>query len=114
MAAGFPAGSGPLSPGEIVVGKTVPAFLIGIGEGTLMVTVAVFYFHIPLTGSVALLYGAMSAFLLLIDFETGTASDAARKVLESAQGAQMKKLGLVEGGKFLANELARRGLRRVE
>jgi hypothetical protein len=50
---------------------------------------------------------AMSAFLLLIDFETGTASDAARKVLESAQGAQMKKLGLVEGGRFLANELAR-------
>ena len=26
----------PLSPGEIVVGKTLPAFLIGLGEGTLM------------------------------------------------------------------------------
>jgi len=50
---------------------------------------------------------AMSAFLILIDFETGTASDAARKVLESPQGTQMKKMGLVEGGRFLANELTR-------
>jgi hypothetical protein len=50
---------------------------------------------------------AMSAFLVLIDLETGTASDAARKVLESPQGEQMKKMGLTEGGKFLANELTR-------
>jgi drug efflux transport system permease protein len=56
----------PLSPGEIVVGKTLPAFLIGLAEGTLMVTVAVVYFRIPLTGSVALLYASMSAFLLAI------------------------------------------------
>jgi ABC-2 type transport system permease protein len=56
----------PLSPGEIVVGKTVPAFMIGLGEGTLMVTVAVFFFRIPLTGSVALLYASMSAFLLAV------------------------------------------------
>jgi ABC-2 type transport system permease protein len=56
----------PLSPGEIVVGKTVPAFLIGLGEGTLMVTVAVLYFRVPLTGSVALLYAGMSAFLLAV------------------------------------------------
>ena len=56
----------PLSPGEIVVGKTVPAFVIGLGEGTLMVTVAVFFFRIPLIGSVALLYASMSAFLLAV------------------------------------------------
>jgi ABC-2 type transport system permease protein len=56
----------PLSPGEIVVGKTVPAFLIGLGEGTLMVTVAMFFFRIPLIGSVALLYASMSAFLLAV------------------------------------------------
>jgi ABC-2 type transport system permease protein len=41
----------PLSPAEIVVGKTVPALLIGWGEGTLMVTVAVLVFRVPLTGS---------------------------------------------------------------
>ena len=54
----------PLGPGEIVVGKTVPAFLVGMAEGTLMVTVAVFFFRVPLTGSVALLvreHGRVSA-----------------------------------------------------
>ncbi len=56
----------PLGPGEIVVGKTAAAFLIGIAEGTLMITVAVFYFHIPLTGSVALLYSSMAVYLLAL------------------------------------------------
>jgi ABC-2 type transport system permease protein len=56
----------PLSPGEIVVGKTVPAFLVGLAEGTLMVTVAALYFRVPLTGSVPLLYGSMAAFLVAI------------------------------------------------
>jgi hypothetical protein len=50
---------------------------------------------------------AFSAFLVLIDLEAGTASDAARKVLESAQGEQMKKLGLAEAGRYLAGELTR-------
>lgn len=56
----------PLSPGEIVLGKTLPAFLIGLGEGTLMVAVAVLFFRIPLTGSVALLDTSMSAYLLAV------------------------------------------------
>jgi ABC-2 type transport system permease protein len=56
----------PLSPGEIVVGKAVPAFVIGLGEGTLIVLMVVFYFRVPLTGSVGLLYLGMSAFLLAI------------------------------------------------
>lgn len=54
----------PLSPGEIVIGKSIPAFLIGVAEGTLMVAAAVFLFRIPLVGSLALLYLGMSAFLL--------------------------------------------------
>jgi ABC-2 type transport system permease protein len=56
----------PLSPGEIVLGKTLPAFLIGLAEGTLMVLVATFFFRIPLTGSVALLYASMSLYLLAV------------------------------------------------
>ena len=50
---------------------------------------------------------AFSAFLVLVDLEAGTASDSARKVLESAQGEAMKKLGLTEAGRFLAQELTR-------
>jgi ABC-2 type transport system permease protein len=56
----------PLSPAEIVVGKTVPALLIGWGEGTLMVTVAVLVFRVPLTGSLALLYVSMTVFLFAV------------------------------------------------
>ena len=50
---------------------------------------------------------AFSAFLLVIDLEAGMASDAARKVLESPQGTAMKQQGLIEAGRFLADELAR-------
>jgi ABC-2 type transport system permease protein len=56
----------PLSPGEIVLGKTSAAFLIGIAEGTLMVSVAVFLFRVPFTGSLILLYLAMSVYLLAL------------------------------------------------
>jgi ABC-2 type transport system permease protein len=56
----------PLSPGEIVVGKTAAAFLVGMAEGTLMITVAVFFFHIPLAGSVAVLYLSMAVYLLAL------------------------------------------------
>ena len=53
----------PLSPGEIVIGKSVPAFFIGMVEGTVMVVAAVFIFHVPLSGSLVLLYAGMAAFL---------------------------------------------------
>jgi ABC-2 type transport system permease protein len=56
----------PLSPLEIVVGKTVPALLVGVGEGTLVVAVARLYFRVPLAGSLGLLYAAMLAYLLAV------------------------------------------------
>ena len=58
-------------------------------------------------GRIAKQNPAFSAFLVLIDLEAGTASDAARKVLESAQGEAMKQQGLAEAGRFLANELVK-------
>ena len=39
----------PLSPGEIIIGKTVPALLIGIGEASGMVLVGGFVFRVPFT-----------------------------------------------------------------
>lgn len=56
----------PLSPTEIVIGKSIPAFLIGIGEGTMMALAAVYLFHVPLVGSLILLYAGMSAFLMAV------------------------------------------------
>jgi hypothetical protein len=58
-------------------------------------------------GRVATLNPAFSAFLVVIDLEAGTAGDAARKVLESAQGEVMKQQGIAHAGRFLANELVK-------
>jgi ABC-2 type transport system permease protein len=56
----------PLSPFEIILGKTLPALLIGLGEGTLTVLVAALYFRVPLTGSVTLLYAGMLMYLFAV------------------------------------------------
>jgi hypothetical protein len=48
-----------------------------------------------------------SAFMVLVDLEAGTAGDAARKVMETAQGRQMAAAGLAAAGKHLAEELLR-------
>jgi ABC-2 type transport system permease protein len=56
----------PLSPAEIIVGKTVPALLIGIGEATGMVLVGHFFFRVPLHGSVLLLYVSMVIYLFAV------------------------------------------------
>lgn len=56
----------PLRPVEILVGKTVPALLIGIAEGTLIVSAAVLFFSVPFTGSLFLLYASMVVFLAAV------------------------------------------------
>lgn len=50
---------------------------------------------------------AWSAFLILLDLEVGTASDAARRVMESDEGRRRGDEGLAEAGRFLAAELTR-------
>ncbi|HEV3003031.1 MAG TPA: ABC transporter permease [Pirellulales bacterium] len=56
----------PLSPAEIIVGKTLPALLIGVGEASGMVLVGVFVFRVPFHGSIALLYLSMLVYLLAV------------------------------------------------
>ncbi|MCY1081519.1 hypothetical protein [Archangium lansingense] len=58
-------------------------------------------------GRVAELTPAWSAFLVLADLEAGTASEAARRVMESPEGRQRAQAGLAEVGRFLAAELTR-------
>ena len=48
-----------------------------------------------------------SSFLLVADLHAGTASDAARRVIESEEGQKRVAAGLAEVGKFLAAELTR-------
>lgn len=58
-------------------------------------------------GRVAELTPGWSAFLVLADLEAGTASEAARRVMESPEGRQRAQVGLAEVGGFLAAELTR-------
>jgi ABC-2 type transport system permease protein len=56
----------PLQPVEIIVGKTMPALLIGLAEATAMIGVGVFAFRVPLYGSLALLYAGMGVYLAAV------------------------------------------------
>ena len=56
----------PANPFEILVGKTVPAVIIAMLEGSLIIFIGVFIFQIPFTGSLLLLYCSMFVFILSI------------------------------------------------
>lgn len=50
---------------------------------------------------------ALGAFFIQIDIAVGTASDAAARVMEGAEGRKRMELGVAEAGAFLARELSR-------
>jgi len=56
----------PLHPLEILIGKALPALLVAILEGTLIVLAAVWVLGVPLNGSLMLLYAGMAVFLAAI------------------------------------------------
>jgi ABC-2 type transport system permease protein len=56
----------PLQPSQILIGKMVPAMMIGMGESTLLMIFALILFDVPFTGSFILLYFSMFIFLLSI------------------------------------------------
>jgi len=56
----------PLSPTEIILGKTVPALLLGVLEASMMVAIVVFVFRVPFWGSAPLLYASMLVYLFSV------------------------------------------------
>ncbi len=54
----------PLRPVEILIGKTLPGFIIGLGEASVIMLAAVFWFKVPLLGSLFTLYTGILLFLL--------------------------------------------------
>jgi ABC-2 type transport system permease protein len=54
----------PLRPFEILIGKALPGFVIGTAEASLIIAVAVFWFDVPLLGSLVTLYTGLALFLL--------------------------------------------------
>ncbi len=55
--------STPVKPGELILGKLVPYFAIGMCDVLVAVLMAEFVFHVPLRGNVALLFGMSVIFL---------------------------------------------------
>jgi len=54
----------PIGKGEFILGKTIPFVLIGFINVALISLVAVFWFEVPLRGSVLLLFGSTALFLM--------------------------------------------------
>ena len=54
----------PMRPVEILIGKAMPGFVIGLLEATVIILVAVYAFDIPLRGHIATLYVGIVLFLL--------------------------------------------------
>jgi ABC-2 type transport system permease protein len=54
----------PLRPVEILIGKTLPGFIIGMVEASVITLAAAFWFKIPLLGSLITLYTGIALFLL--------------------------------------------------
>ena len=55
--------STPVKPGELILGKLLPYFAIGMCDLVVAVLMAQFVFHVPLRGNVALLFGLSAIFL---------------------------------------------------
>ena len=54
----------PVSAVELLLGKVVPYFVLGLASMTLCTLVAVFLFQVPFRGSIGALYAVSAAFLL--------------------------------------------------
>ena len=54
----------PIRPSELILGKALPYAFIGMVDIALICTVAVFYFKVPLVGSLTLLFGTSLIFML--------------------------------------------------
>jgi ABC-2 type transport system permease protein len=54
----------PARPIEIIIGKTVPALIIGTFLASVMIAAGVFLFGIPFTGSLLMLLGSVMLFIL--------------------------------------------------
>ena len=54
----------PITPAQLIIGKLLPFALIGAVDVTLVLTVARFWFEVPMRGSIGLLYGLSGLFVL--------------------------------------------------
>ena len=56
--------STPVKGAELVIGKLIPYFVLGLLDVALAVLMGQFFFHVPMRGSLLLLFGMVSVFLV--------------------------------------------------
>lgn len=56
----------PLTPEMIMIGKAIPALLVAISQGTIILFGGVFIYGVPFQGSLLLLYGSMVCYILAL------------------------------------------------
>jgi len=56
----------PLSPLEILIGKAIPSFIIGVIEASFIISMTVFWFQVPLVGSLVPLYIGIVLFVFAV------------------------------------------------
>jgi ABC-2 type transport system permease protein len=56
----------PLTPGMIMIGKSVPALIVAMSQATVILTAGVFIYRIPFQGSLGLLYSCMFFYILAL------------------------------------------------
>lgn len=56
--------STPVRPAELIIGKLIPYFVVGMADVLIAVLMAVFWFDVPLRGSVVLLFGMAALFIV--------------------------------------------------
>jgi ABC-2 type transport system permease protein len=56
----------PLTPEMIVLGKTIPALIVAVGQGTLLLLGGIFIYKVPFQGSLLLLYISMICYILAL------------------------------------------------
>ena len=54
----------PITPAEFILGKTVPFALIGFIDVSLVALIGVFWFEVPIRGSLLLLFGGTALYLM--------------------------------------------------
>jgi ABC-2 type transport system permease protein len=77
----------PLQPVHILIGKALPALLIGLVEGTFIVIMAVLWFRVPFLGNLGWLYVGLSLFLLAVIGVGLTISSLVRTQQQAILGA---------------------------
>ena len=76
----------PIRPFEFILGKTVPFALIGFADVVLITVIGVFWFEVPIRGSLPLLFGATSLYLMTtlgIGLLISTVSDTQQQAMMS-------------------------------